>query len=552
MSDRRDEMKEKVEARVEMEKRLLDLAKKTTVDIAKELPDSFIRECLDCSRVGDAILYSVLFRGTYLFHKRWGRWLVWAGHHWKEDLLDTYEARIEEVCKLYLKVADELQKLADEEDDIYEQRKKQKAADKVFSRVNALRLPKGRDELLRTVHKGIDEPLAIIGDELDQHPYKLACPNGVIDLRTGDALPGNPFDYLLNACPTVWKGLKEPSPEFEAFLLSSMDGDKEMVDYLQRLLGYGLIPDRRDHVFIIFWGAKGRNGKDTLVKTIRHVLGKALCGSVPIEMYLATNQIRNSSAPSADIMALRGMRISFCNEAEDGQKFAMGKLKELTGGNIITARGVNDKMMSEWKQTNLPIMSTNEIPRAKSDDDAFWYRVQIVPWTIRFVDDPKESFEKKADKDLEKKLEAEASGILAWLVRGALEYLKRGLDPPQKVLAVTRERRDQYDDVGRFIKDCCNQEDIPEGFEPATRESAKDLLDAFNLWFRRNVDGSYSYSARRLGEVLGKKGLKKLKSNGNNVYLGIAIKEDVWQELAAHRKKLAEKADKKGGSDDDL
>ena len=548
MADTSNEIKAKVAARVEEEKKLLEQSGKTTEEIAKELPDSFIQECLDCSRVGDAILYSTLFRGKYLFHKRWGRWLTWAGHHWKEDLLDTYEARIEDICKLYLKVADELQKWADDEDDPNEQRKKQKAADKVYSRVNALRLPKGRDELLRTVHKGIDAPLAIVGDELDQHPYKLACPNGVIDLRTGDMHPGNPFDFLLNACPTRWKGLDEPCPDFEAFLTSSMDGDESMVRYLQRLLGYGLIPDRRDHVFIIFWGAKGRNGKDTLVKTIRNVLGKALCGSVPIEMYLATNQIRNSSAPSADIMALRGMRISFCNEAEDGQKFAMGKLKELTGGNIITARGVNDKMMSEWKQTNLPIMSTNEIPRAKSDDDAFWYRVQIVPWTIRFVDDPQETFERLAEKDLEKKLEKESSGILAWLVRGALEYLKQGLNPPEKVKAVTKDRRDQYDDVGRFLAECCEVEDVPEGLDPRARESAAELLEAFNLWFRRNVDGSYSYSQRRLGEVLGKKGFKKIKSNGNTVYLGIFINDDFRCEVAEHRKKLAEKADKKGGS----
>lgn len=544
-----DDIKAQVEARAKEEEKLLEQTQKPAVP-PQELPEYFIRDCLLCNRVGDAMLYAALFRGKYLFHKRWGRWLMWAGNHWKEDLLDTHDARIEEVCRRYLSIADATQKLADEEDDKEEKRNLQKAADKIFSRVDFLRAPKGRGELILTAHRSIDPPLAIIGDELDQSPYQLPCPNGVIDLRTGEAHPGNPFDYLLAACPTTWEGLEAPCPEFEAFLLSSMDGDQSMVDYLQRLLGYGLIPDRRDHVFIIFWGAKGRNGKDTLVKIIRHVLGKALCGSVPIEMYLATNQIRNSSAPAADIMSLRGMRVSFCNEAEDGQKFAMGKLKELTGGNIITARGVNDKMMSEWKQTNLPIMCTNEIPRAKSDDDAFWYRVQIVPWTIRFIDNPTEHFERKADKDIDKKLKKEDSGILAWMVRGALAYLKYGLNPPDKVLAVTKERRDHYDDVGRFIKECCIEEGAADGLEPQTRELAKDLLDGFNLWFKANVDGSYSYSAKRFGEVLGKKGFSKVKS-GTNYYCGIILKEDVRRDLDAHRKKQAEKGEKadKGGSD---
>lgn len=162
--------------------------------------------------------------------------------------------------------------------------------------------------------------------------------------------------------------LEDPCPETNAFLLRSMDGNQRLVDFIWRLLGYGLIRDRKEHVFIIFWGEHGRNGKDTLIKLVTHVLGMALSGDVQVEMFLQQQQAKSSSSPTPDVLALRGMSIAWINEAEDGQKFALAKLKKLTGGGFITARGLMDKQMTSWLQTHLPIMTTNELPKAKADE----------------------------------------------------------------------------------------------------------------------------------------------------------------------------------------
>ena len=143
------------------------------------------------------------------------------------------------------------------------------------------------------------------------------------------------------------------------------------MDFIWRLLGYGLITERRDHIFTIMWGEHGRNGKDTLIKLVTHVLGQTLSGDVPVEMFLQMQQTRNSSAPSPDVLALRGMCVAWINEAEEGQRFALAKLKKLTGGGYITARGLQDKLQTTWLQTHLPIMTTNELPKAKADDAAF-------------------------------------------------------------------------------------------------------------------------------------------------------------------------------------
>lgn len=197
-----------------------------------------------------------------------------------------------------------------------------------------------------------------------------------------------------------------------------MDGNQRLVDFIWRLLGYGLIRDRKEHVFIIFWGEHGRNGKDTLIKLVTHVLGMALSGDVQVEMFLQQQQAKNSSSPTPDVLALRGMSIAWINEAEDGQKFALAKLKKLTGGGFITARGLMDKQMTSWLQTHLPIMTTNELPKAKADDAAFWSRAHIVKWGLSFVDDPQQPWERQADKNLDEKIQAEAKGCSSAWCRG--------------------------------------------------------------------------------------------------------------------------------------
>lgn len=411
-----------VAARVEAEKEILASSGKRKEVPQNEIDDALVLECLRSNRVGDATLFCSLFRGKFVYVKRWGRWLRWAGHHWQDDIEDISESAIEEVCRHYLRIADKKTQEAEEEIDKDSKARLEDLADTAYKRVNLLRDEPARIKLLNLAHK-IEYPLSIIGDELDKKYYHLACPNGVIDLRTGELHVGDPADNILNACPTKWNEslakAENPCPETENFLLTSMDGDEELVAFIWRLLGYGLIRDRTDHIFTIFWGEHGRNGKDTLIKLVTHVLGPTLSGDVPVEMFLAMQQTRSSSAPSPDVLALRGMCFSWINEAEEGQRFALAKLKKLTGGSFITARGLQDKLQTTWLQTHLPIMTTNELPKAKAEDSAFWHRAILLKWNLSFVDDPEHPYERKADKDLINKLYAEGEGVLIRMVTHA-------------------------------------------------------------------------------------------------------------------------------------
>lgn len=539
MARKNAEMKAKVEERRKQEAAARAEKSRKPVEVSKiEITNDDLLAYFNENRVGDAKLYSRLHRGTVIYVKYWDRFLIWGGHHWIEDDFDMAAQRIEDVCELYLRLAESKQAEADEETDKDIRSKLEGLASAVLRRVSQLRDTPGQDKLLQMLRR-IRDPLVVLPKQIDQQHYVKACPNGVIDLRTGELRPGRPEEYILNGIVTEYDPellrKDDPCPETNRFLLSSMDGDQELVDFIWRLLGYGLITERRDHIFTIMWGEHGRNGKDTLIKLVTHVLGQTLSGDVPVEMFLQMQQTRNSSAPSPDVLALRGMCVAWINEAEEGQRFALAKLKKLTGGGYITARGLQDKLQTTWLQTHLPIMTTNELPKAKADDAAFWARAILIKWPLSFVERPEQPYERPADKDLNEKIGAEAKGVLARMVRGSMEYLRDGLKIPDKVREWTREQRASWDDVGLFISEWCVSEPYQANPDKYTMKvSATDLHEAFCVWYARYRDRRFSISAKKFAEALNKKDIAYKRSNGS-WRLGIDLTAEARNELEDHR-----------------
>jgi len=183
----------------------------------------------------------------------------------------------------------------------------------------------------------------------------------------------------------------------------------------------------------------------------------------------------------------------------------------------------------------LPIMTTNELPKAKADDAAFWSRAILIKWPLSFVENPEQPYERPADKDLMQKLEAEAQGVLARMVMGGMEYLRDGLKIPDKVRQWTKEQRAKWDDVGTFINEWCEREPYKENPDAYhTRISAADLYDAFSLWYALNRDKRFSVSAKKFSEMLNKKDIPYKRSNGS-WRLGIRLNPEGQQALEDHR-----------------
>ena len=326
---------------------------------------------------------------------------------------------------------------------------------KINKRMQRLRTKRGAENALFWGHTHSGNHISVRGDQFDCKPWLLACDNCVIDLRTGEGRPGRREDLLTKASGIKWKDVLHPAGLWEQSLLEIFGGDDELVGYLQRLLGYGITGQTTEHCLPIFYG-RGRNGKTTIIETLCHVLGP-LARPIQSEILMDQGRYRRSSAaPSPDIMGLRGLRLAFASELDEGRRISPSRVKWLTGGDTLVGRNPHDRFEVEFVPTHLLILSTNEKPSAPADDFAFWERVHLIPFPVSFVTHkPQIKNERPADKTLLERLKEEGSGVLAWLVRGALAWQEQGLSPPLCVVHATQEYRRDEDLLADFIEACC-------------------------------------------------------------------------------------------------
>lgn len=508
------DLSKKVRARADAIERAI-----TTTEQPKRegMDPELVLDCLRRNRVGDADLFRTLFPNKYAYVEEWERWLGWTGHHWEDGHKRSALADISHVCDLYESVVmaqdpipPTLRRLLD-------------------SRLKILRDRTGRENLLECL-TSIDNPPVISAEDLDQQHYLLATPTGVVDLRTGDCSPGRPDQYVLNPCDTPWIGLDTPCPTFDQYLLTCMDGDAEMAEFLVRLLGYGLLGEKHLHVWAIFYGPLSRNGKDTLMNIVKAILGKRLHVRANVQMFVEQKFARSSSQPEPDILALRGARIAYSSEASSRMALDQAKIKDMTGGGYISARGIQDKYMTEWKQSALLLLLTNYLPKLDTDDDGFKARTLCIEWPVKFVQNPTKPWERPIDYNISEKILQERSGILARLVRGCMDVLRDGLQVPEKVLRYTQEQIDSFDDIGRFLKECCLIEEPPTGGRQyQTRIKVSDFVKLCNWWCKKVLGNAYPFSPKKLTPALEKKGIPTYKSSVI-FYLGVSIKAEILDE----------------------
>lgn len=503
------------------------------------LTSTKIKQCLQANELGDGTLFAALHQGKFLYNNSLDKWLVRREHHWEYDAMEERYHGVEAVAKAYL---DEAYSLKDDiakamaSDNKDEAKRLRDQREEYFKRVKRLRSNSGATACLQYSHR-IEDPIAIRGDELDTNPWLLACTNGVLDLRTGKLRDGRPEDYLLKYVPHPWLGIDCPAPAYEAFLASALDGDcmvgeeerdqhrEQVTAFMRRALGYGITGMSTEHIFLVFNGA-GRNGKGVLVETLRHVLGSN-AGPIPAEMLLDQGRAATPSGPTPHIMALKGLRIAFASETDEGRRFSPGQVKWYSGGDTLKGRDLNAKDYIDFDPTHLLILLTNNLPHAPGDDFAFWQRLKLIPFNYSFVaaPDPGKRNQKPRDEHLREKLKSEASGILAWLVRGCLEWQQQGLCPPEQVTAATEEYRLGEDTITQFVSEVCKQEVAPDA-----RENATDIYNVFKRWYKVNVSAKPGScpAQKKFGAML-KKQFKSDKIGGTTKYFGLQLKDNVNQ-----------------------
>jgi putative DNA primase/helicase len=235
------------------------------------------------------------------------------------------------------------------------------------------------------------------------------------------------------ACPTWLRCLSE-----------WLNRGEELMRYVQRLSGYGLTGDVREQLLAILWG-EGSNGKSTFVNTLLHVLGDEYGGTPPRSLFVSSKWERHP----AELMTLRGRRLMIAQETDAGAQLAEAMIKQLTGGDVITGRGMYENFQS-FTPTHKLMLCTNYKPEVRGTDYAIWRRLKLIPFVVRFEGT-------QMDTGLGEKLKAEAPGILAWMVRGCLDWQRSGMQEPEVVKIATKAYSDEQDVIGRFLAECCER-----------------------------------------------------------------------------------------------
>ncbi|MFH0899234.1 MAG: phage/plasmid primase, P4 family [Pseudomonadota bacterium] len=344
------------------------------------------------------------------------------------------------------------------------------------------------------------EGIVLRARDLDADHWLLNCANGMLDLRTGQLRPHEradlvtklaPVDYDPDACCPTWERFLErviPSPAVRSFL--------------QRAAGYSLTGDTSEHCIFMLHGA-GANGKSTYLEAMRHVVGN-YTRVADSTTFLAKKHDRIPN----DVAALVGARLVTVSETEGGSRLAAALVKNVTGGDTVTARFLYKEFFEFTPEFKL-WLATNHKPEVADTSEGFWRRIRLIPFEVQIP-------AHERDKHLPVKLRQELAGILRWAVEGCLAWQRDCLDEPEEVVKATAAYREEQDPVSTFITECC----ILDG---EGKTSTEELHSAYCSWAVGT--GEPSIYLEEFGRVLGSKGLKACKVGKKRGWGGIRFLE---------------------------
>jgi putative DNA primase/helicase len=360
-------------------------------------------------------------------HKR-KRWLIWNSHRWEPDTDGTINRiAIESAKKRYLNAAN-----------IPDSKDREKASHWAIQSESKIRIDAATG-LSKNLY-----PITDAGLNWDTHQMLLSCPNGIVDLRTGELRDGKPEDRI-TMTTIVEYDPDAQCPRWEQFIDEVFEGNKDLTRYIHKALGYSITANVNEQVAFFCYGS-GSNGKSVLFKTIREILGD-YAYDAPASLLQRNAMATNTN----DVAATEFKRFLVSSETLSTSKLNEQRLKGWTGGDNVTARYLY-KELTTFTPTVKPWLFINHKPQVEDDSFGFWRRVRLIPFNRIFkgVD---------ADKNLLIKLKFEYKGILNWLVKGCLLWQREGLDAvPDCVSQASKDYQIENDVLAEFIFDKCHED----------------------------------------------------------------------------------------------
>lgn len=417
-------------------------------------------------------------------------WYAWTGQRWERDMSEVYRCACRLSAMLHEEAKEWLAKPATSGDELK----------KNGDIATALQKWAAKSEMRSTIDSAValaKRMLAVDEMLIDKDPWALNCLNGTIDLRTGTLRPHDPDDYITKLCPVAYNP-NARSGVWEDVLakvtLESGLTTRPLAGFLQRWFGYCATGSTREQCFVVHYG-NGSNGKSTIIDTISMVLGDYAGSAAPGLLVGKANERHPT-----ELADLFGRRMVTSHETNDGGHLREDVVKQLTGSDPVKARYMRADFF-EFDPTHKLQLLTNHKPIIKGTDGGIWRRVLLMPYLARFAS-KEEVIAGRAhfikDTDVPERLKSEAPGVLAWLVRGAREWFTDGLQPPDVVLAASRDYQTEQDRVGQFVAENCEfdvlaREVLAGGF-------GDGLYGAYRSWCQES--GLFPISKQRFAEEL--------------------------------------------------
>ena len=472
----------------------------------------------DRTDAGNVAVLARISAGNLRYVPERNLWLWWAGIRWEADHHgNRANAMALQVAEHYRGLAGATrQQAVNPSLETTERKRFERNADALEKWAANCRSKRALDNLLGLAKR--DARFTLLAEKLDCDPWLFGVQNGVVDLRKGTLRPDARDEFVTKRSPLAFDP-NAPAPRYERFIreiTGKPDGKRgytprpALAAYVQRALGYSMTGLTREHKMFLAIG-NGANGKNILLDTVQRAMGD-YCQTISPDTLMASRNAGDAERPSPALAMLAGARLAVSSESKEGAKLDVALVKRHTGGGAMTARHLHRNNFT-FEVSHKLVLMTNHQPALDGMDDALRGRLHLIPFDVSWnrpghpSPDPNRP---DGDKGLMDTLMAEGLGILAWLVRGAVDYAAHGLEPPDEVAQTTVNYFKGQDPVSRWLE-TCGRCDAREG------ALASALYGKYREWC--SIEGVQGGAASQTAFSLA---LKKLGVERKAVKAGIA------------------------------
>ncbi len=446
----------------------------------------------------NARYFRSMFEGEFLFCHSNRKWLRFTGMNWEWCQKDEQIGAAKLVAEQIMDKAGELFKLDPTG-----------PLSKAWqSHAKAIR---SNGRIIAMLELATSEPGMSISNisDLDSQPMLLGVQNGVFDLKNMKLLPADP-KLLISRQVHADYNCAATCPNWLKFLNEIFIGNQDVINYIQKALGYSLTGDVSEELLHFCYG-HGKNGKSVMANVIVKIMGD----------YVQTANFDllalKESGATNDVARLAGARMVMANETRENQRLDDQKLKALVSTEKITARFMYAEFFEFWPQFKIWLRG-NYKPIITDSSNGAWRRMRLIPFEYQVP-------EEKTDHKLEDKLLAEKEGILAWMIDGCHRWQQERLLAPNTIKDASRVYQEESDMFGEFLEDCC---EVGAG----KSENQKSVFGIYQIWARNN--GVHPATQKSFTRQLGSRGVdtKRIKVQGDTkrVYIGLSLNEAAKKE----------------------